>query len=62
MIEEDYSFSCPRCGVELSIRLDKSGGRKQQFVQDCEVCCRPIQIEVCFEGEDIVSFSAEAGE
>ena len=62
MIEEDYSFSCPHCGVELSVRLDQTGGREQQFVQDCEICCRPIQIEVRFEGEDVVRFSAVASE
>ncbi len=59
MIEQDHNFSCPHCGVELSVRLDLSTGRKQQFVQDCEVCCRPIQIQVEFEGEDIASFSAD---
>lgn len=62
MIEEDYSFSCPHCGVDLSVRLDTTGGAKQQFFQDCEVCCRPIRIEVCFEGKEVASFSAEAEE
>ena len=62
MIEEDYSFSCPHCGEELSARLDRSGGRKQQFIQDCEVCCRPIQIQVEFDGEDVASFSADPTE
>jgi transcription elongation factor Elf1 len=58
MIEEDYFFSCPHCGVDLSTRLDKSGGSRQRFVQDCETCCRPIHIEVRFEGEEVVHFSA----
>lgn len=62
MIESDYAFSCPHCGVELTVRLDSSGGRKQQFIQDCEVCCRPIQIEVRFEGEEVADFTAAASE
>ena len=62
MIEEDYSFTCPHCGVDLNARLDKSGGRKQQFVQDCEVCCSPIHIRVEFKGEEVISFSADAEE
>ena len=62
MIEQDYSFSCPHCGVELNVRLDASGGKMQQFVQDCEICCRPIQFEVRFAGEDVTHFSAEASE
>ncbi len=60
MIEQDYSFSCPYCGVELSVRLDASGGRRQQFVQDCETCCKPIQIEVRFDGKEVTYFSADA--
>ena len=60
MIEQDYFFACPHCGEELSVRLDRTGGRQQRFVQDCEVCCRPIQIVVTFEGENVVRFSAES--
>ena len=62
MIEEDYPFICPHCGVDLSVRLEAGGGRKQKFIQDCEVCCRPIQIAVEFKGGEVVDFSAEAGE
>lgn len=62
MIEQDYPFPCPHCGVDLSVRLDASGGTKQAFIQDCEVCCRPIQIQVRFSGDEIEEFSAEAGE
>lgn len=60
MIEQDYEFSCPYCGVNLSIRLEPCGGKRQKFVQDCEVCCRPIQIEVQFDQGEILSFSAQA--
>ena len=62
MIEQDYSFSCPNCGEELSVRLDRTGGKDQSFIQDCEVCCKPIQIAVRFEGEEVTWFSAETGD
>ena len=62
MIEEDYPFSCPYCGEELSVRLDASGGRKQSFIQDCEVCCKPIQITVKFENGEVSDFSAQASD
>ena len=62
MLEEDYPFSCPYCGVDLSVRLDISGGRRQSFIQDCETCCKPIQISVEFEHGEVVNFSAEADE
>lgn len=62
MLEEDYPFSCPHCGEELSARLDASGGRKQSYIQDCEVCCKPIQIRVEYSGGEVAEFSAEATE
>ena len=60
MIEEDYTFNCPCCGEELNVKLDPSGGRKQKFIQDCEVCCRPMEIEVHFHGNEVDYFSANA--
>ena len=60
MIEQDYSFECPYCGEELSVRLDRSAGKRQEFVQDCEVCCKPVQIKVQFAGEEVAEFSAES--
>lgn len=59
MIEDDYPFPCPYCGEDLSVRIDASGGARQQFIQDCEVCCSPIQIEVHLKGGEVVFFSAE---
>lgn len=59
MLERDYSFTCPYCRETLSIRLDVTGGRKQAFVYDCEVCCRPIALEFEFAGDKIVNFTAE---
>ncbi len=58
MLEQDYSFPCPYCGETLSIPLDVTGGRKQVFVYDCEVCCRPIAVEVEFKGNEVANFSA----
>ena len=59
MVENDSEFSCPYCGAGQTIRLDASGGSKQQFVSDCEVCCQPVLICVEFDGESLTSFSAE---
>lgn len=59
MIEEDYDFICPYCTAENSVSLDLSGGIKQSFVQDCTVCCKPIQITVQFENDEVSDFSAE---
>ena len=38
------NFSCPYCGSENMFAVDLPGHSAQSFVQDCEVCCKPIQI------------------
>ena len=32
---------------------------KQTYVEDCEVCCNPIQLTPIFEENELVSFTAE---
>ena len=60
MVEFDYDFVCPHCGVELSVRLDLSGGSSQKLIQDCETCCRPIEMTVEWKDGEIETFSADA--
>ena len=57
--EEDYSFECPFCMETNEIRLDLTGGEKQQFVYDCATCCHPILIKLEVGPEGITNFSAE---
>lgn len=30
----------------------------QKYVEDCEICCNPLDIEVTFEKEELMGFSA----
>ena len=32
--------------------------RRQTYVEDCEVCCRPIQISYTVEDDELAEFSA----
>jgi hypothetical protein len=43
---ESLSLSCPYCGESVELDIDESGGARQNFVQDCPVCCRPWDVEV----------------
>jgi Cysteine-rich CPXCG len=45
-------LNCPDCGEDVELDVDKSGGSRQSFVQDCPVCCRPWQVEVRLDPED----------
>lgn len=42
-VEPFADVQCPYCGETLSIRLDLSAG-SQSYVEDCQVCCQPIQM------------------
>ncbi len=51
----EHFFTCPHCWEEISVLIDTSVSR-QKYVEDCEVCCNPMEITVqCEEGE-IVGF------
>jgi hypothetical protein len=53
---EEHFFQCPYCWEEISMLLEPSN-TEQQYIEDCEVCCRPIQIGFFFVKE-LQSFSA----
>ena len=55
---EEHFFQCPYCWEEISMLLERSN-QEQQYVEDCEVCCRPIQILYFFE-QELQSFSAQS--
>ena len=38
--------------------LLESGVELQTYVEDCEVCCNPIQITANFESELLIGFDA----
>jgi len=48
---------CPYCGEDISMVLDMSV-RQQTYIEDCEVCCRPIEIHYAVEEEALVEFEA----
>ena len=36
---------CPYCGEPLDIEVDCSVD-SQSYIEDCQVCCRPINVDV----------------
>jgi hypothetical protein len=42
---------CPYCGESFSLEVDTSE-RQQDLIEDCSVCCRPINLTIrCRPGE-----------
>lgn len=56
MDTEEYFFDCPSCGEAISVILDLSAGR-QDYIEDCEVCCRPLQIGFDVTEGSVAGFS-----
>lgn len=53
----EHFFQCPYCWEEISMLLDSSV-RHQSYVEDCEVCCNPIEITAGFEDGELITFEA----
>ena len=47
---ESQDYQCPYCGEPVEALLDLSGG-DQHYIEDCPVCCRPIQFELQTDGD-----------
>ncbi|WP_293752533.1 CPXCG motif-containing cysteine-rich protein [uncultured Paraglaciecola sp.] len=49
---EERAVQCPYCGETIDILLDTSVPQ-QNYIEDCQVCCRPITVDVTvgYDGE-----------
>ncbi|WPR74349.1 CPXCG motif-containing cysteine-rich protein [Algoriphagus sp. NG3] len=55
----EHFFPCPYCLAEISILIDPSLP-SQHYIEDCEVCCNPIDIRIELEENEITSFVAKS--
>ncbi|MCK2149315.1 MULTISPECIES: CPXCG motif-containing cysteine-rich protein [Marinobacter] len=47
---ESVLIQCPYCWETLDVSVDPSV-QEQEYVEDCQVCCRPIVIHVTFDDD-----------
>jgi hypothetical protein len=55
----ETEISCPHCGESFPLLIDTSQG-EQSLVEDCSVCCQPIQLSIRSRPGEILEVS-EAG-
>ena len=55
----EHFFQCPYCWEQVSMLLDTSI-INQTYVEDCEVCCNPIEVSVAFSNQEIRGFDAQS--
>lgn len=56
--ETDGVVICPYCGESNEISLDAGGGAHQDYVEDCQVCCRPWRVTVSFDAQGHAEITA----
>lgn len=48
---ENISRSCPYCGEPIDLQIDCSVAN-QEYIEDCQVCCKPMQVSVDVASSD----------
>ncbi len=56
-MEEKY-IQCPHCWERISMLIDFSVD-EQSYVEDCEICCNPLEIKVLIEDGQVISIEAD---
>ena len=53
---------CPYCGEPNEVAIDPGGGAAQEYVEDCQVCCRPWRVVVNYDARGAAWVSVEAAD
>lgn len=57
---DDVSYTCDCCGEDIVIPIDLTGGVEQSYVEDCPVCCNPMEITVYLDIDGNASANCRA--
>lgn len=58
-MDDEAAYICDACGEEIVIPVDPSAGQRQEFVEDCPVCCRANVIRVALDADGAARAWAE---
>ena len=47
----EAGFQCAGCGEWNATTVDESSGRRQNYVEDCQVCCKPNLLRVEYDAD-----------
>lgn len=57
-LQEECFLDCPYCGEPISVLVDCSL-EQQTYVEDCQVCCQPMVLQVTVDEVGIASVYAQ---
>jgi hypothetical protein len=49
-LDDFLDVHCPFCGETYGLAVDLSGGERT-FIEDCTVCCRPIELRLTLRAD-----------
>jgi hypothetical protein len=55
----EQNVECPYCGENIDVLIDQSE-LQQNYVEDCQVCCRPIVFNVAVDPDGNASISVRS--
>lgn len=55
---EECAADCPYCGELITVLVDTSC-EEQSYTEDCEVCCRPMIVNVWVDEEGRASINLQ---
>jgi hypothetical protein len=58
--DTSVTVQCPYCAEPVEMTLDPGSGSEQEYVEDCEICCRPWQVTVHYDDEGGADVSVTA--
>jgi hypothetical protein len=59
MLTTTAEVVCPHCWESVTLSLDLSV-EQQTYIEDCEVCCRPMQVLVVAAPGELIEVRVEA--
>jgi len=49
-LDESILVTCPYCGEQIELEIDCTISH-QEYIEDCQVCCQPINLRVTVSDE-----------
>ena len=56
---DTHQIHCPSCGEPLEILIDPTI-RRQDYIEDCQVCCRPMMLQVTIDEDGGIQVETRA--
>lgn len=56
--EEPHVLQCPYCSEQFTLMIDCSVS-EQDYVEDCQICCQPIDLLIKVNGNETLTVEAK---